>query len=216
MARIAIAAVAAAGLVAGCAANGEGPQIGERAGAGAAIGTVIGAVAGALIARDDTAGALVGAGVGALVGAGIGNSLDEQQRELERNLEGTGATVTNTGEELLVNLPDDVTFDFDSSTIRPEFAASLADVGRTLNAFPDTVIDVVGHTDSTGSQTYNQGLSERRADSVASSLTRAGVRRDRIVAFGQGESQPIATNESELGRAQNRRVELRITPIDAG
>jgi len=202
----------AAGIVAGCASNGE-PQIGERAGAGAAIGAVIGGVLGAVIAKDDRAGILIGAGLGGLAGAAVGNQLDLQQKELEKNLEGTGATVTNTGEQLLVNLPSSVTFDFDRAELKPEFIDPLGDVASTLNNYPNFLIDVIGHTDSVGSEAYNQSLSERRAGSVDRFLTGRGVLRDRIVSYGKGETAPVASNETEFGRAENRRVELIITPI---
>ena len=206
-------ALAAVGIVAGCANNGDGPQIGQRTGAGAAIGTVIGGVLGAVIAKDDRAGILIGAGLGALTGAAIGNQLDEQQVELAKNLEGTGATVTNTGEQLLVNLPSSVSFDFDRADLKPEFFDSLAEVATTLNKYPSFLIDVIGHTDSIGSDAYNQSLSERRASSVDNFLTGRGVLRDRIVSYGRGETAPIASNGTDFGRAENRRVELIITPI---
>lgn len=206
-------ALAAVGIVAGCANNGDGPQIGQRTGAGAAIGTVIGGVLGAVIAKDDRAGILIGAGLGALTGAAIGNQLDEQQVELAKNLEGTGATVTNTGEQLLVNLPSSVSFDFDRADLKPEFFDPLAEVATTLNKYPSFLIDVIGHTDSIGSDAYNQSLSERRASSVDNFLTGRGVLRDRIVSYGRGETAPIASNGTNFGRAENRRVELIITPI---
>jgi len=196
----------AAGIVAGCASNGE-PQIGERAGAGAAIGAVIGGVLGAVIAKDDRAGILIGAGLGGLAGAAVGNQLDLQQKELEKNLEGTGATVTNTGEQLLVNLPSSVTFDFDRAELKPEFIDPLGDVASTLNNYPNFLIDVIGHTDSVGGADYNQSLSQRRAEAVVNHLvTQHGVDRSRLVPRGYGESQPVASNETEEGRAENRRV----------
>ena len=208
-------AIAAVGLVAGCANNGDGPELGQRAGAGAAIGAVVGGVLGAIVAKDDRAGILIGAGLGGLAGAAIGNQLDQQQKELEKNLEGTGATVTNTGEQLLVNLPSEVTFDFDRADLKPEFIAPLSDVADTLNNYPNFLIDVIGHTDSIGSDAYNQSLSERRAGTVDGFLTGRGVLRDRIVSYGRGETAPVASNDTEFGRAQNRRVELIITPIEA-
>lgn len=208
-----IIALAAAGLVAGCANNGNGPEIGQRAGAGVAIGAVVGGVLGAVIAKDDRAGILIGAGLGALTGAAIGNQLDQQQKDLEKNLEGTGATVTNTGEQLLVNLPSEVTFDFDRSDLKPQFIGPLSDVAATLNNYPSFLIDIIGHTDSVGSEAYNQALSERRANTVANFVVGRGVLRDRVVAYGRGETAPVASNDTEAGRAQNRRVELIITPI---
>ncbi|MEM7269307.1 MAG: OmpA family protein [Pseudomonadota bacterium] len=205
-----VLALAAAGMLAGCA---DGRQPGPRAGAGAAIGAVVGAVTGVLIARDDRVGGLVGAGIGAVAGAAIGDYLDRQQEELEKNLEGTGATVTNTGEELLVNLPESITFDFDRADIKPEFYDALGKVSSTLNNYEESLIDIVGHTDSVGSDEYNQRLSQRRADAVSSFMQGRGVISQRIVAYGQGETNPVATNDTESGRAQNRRVELIISPV---
>lgn len=205
------AALTCAAFVAGCAADGS---VNERTGAGAILGGAIGAVAGALI--GDRKGAIIGAGIGAIAGAGVGAYLDEQQKELERNLEGTGATVTNTGEELLVNLPSSVTFAFDSAEIQPRFTEPLSRVAATLVEYEASLVDVVGHTDSVGTERYNQDLSERRAQSVASFLTARGVIRERVVSAGEGESRPVASNETAAGRSENRRVEMIITPITEG
>lgn len=201
-------ALAITGLLAACAND---PSNARSAGAGAAVGAGVGAIAGALIGKRK--GALIGAGVGAIAGAGVGTYLGQQQRELERNLEGTGATVTNTGEELLVNLPSEITFAFDKSDIQPQFRSPLARVAATLQDYESSLIDVVGHTDSTGSDAYNMELSQRRANSVANFLTGQGVNPRRVMAYGQGESHPIASNDTDAGRAQNRRVELIITPV---
>lgn len=207
-------ALAAASLLAACAENNTG--VGQNTAVGAVLGGAVGAVTGALVTKKDRRGALIGAGVGAVAGAAIGNYLDRQQQDLERNLEGTGATVSNNGEELLVNLPAGVTFGFDSARIQPQFFDPLARVANTLNQYESSLIDVIGHTDSTGSDSYNQDLSQRRADAVASFLRNRGVLSQRIVAYGVGESQPVASNSDEFGRSQNRRVELRITPISEG
>ncbi|MEL6791944.1 MAG: OmpA family protein [Pseudomonadota bacterium] len=210
MHRSVIIAVSAATLLSACAADGT---VNENVAGGAAVGAILGAVTGAII--GDRTGAIVGAGVGAVAGGAVGAYLDEQQKELERNLEGTGATVVNTGEELLVNLPNEVTFDVDQAAIKPEFRDPLSEVAETLVKFESSAVDIIGHTDSTGSDAYNQTLSERRADSVSDFLTRRGVIRERIVAFGEGETQPIADNGTAEGRARNRRVEIKITPITA-
>ncbi len=204
-----IIAITTAGLIAGCAQNGG---VGQNTGAGAIIGAVGGAVVGGLIGGGRK-GALIGAGIGAVTGAGVGVYLDNQQAELEKNLEGTGATVTNNGEELLVNLPSSITFAVDRSDIQPQFRESLSKVASTLVQYESSLVDVIGHTDSTGADAYNQDLSQRRAESVAEFLIGRGVIRDRVVAFGQGETQPIASNDTAEGRAQNRRVELRIVPL---
>ncbi|WP_340110256.1 OmpA family protein [Pikeienuella sp. HZG-20] len=211
MVRKTACALALTGLIAACAND---PDNTRSVGAGVALGAGVGALTGALIGNRK--GALIGAGVGAIAGAGLGNYLGQQQRDLERNLEGTGATVTNTGAELLVNLPSEVTFGFDRDDIQPQFYEPLSRVADTLTKYESSLIDVIGHTDSTGAASYNQALSQRRADNVARFLTARGVLPARVVAYGQGASQPIATNATEAGRARNRRVELIITPITQG
>lgn len=208
MLRTAAAVIACASILAACEPDGR-PN--ERVLGGAAIGATLGAVTGAIIGNRK--GAVIGAGIGAIAGAGVGGYLDQQQKELERNLEGTGATVTNNGEQLLVNLPSEVTFDVDSDRIKPRFRDPLARVADTLVRYESSVVDVVGHTDSTGSEAYNQDLSDRRADRVADFLNRRGVIRQRIASYGEGETRPVASNETDRGRARNRRVEIIVTPI---
>lgn len=206
-----VCAIAILGLAAGCANDKSGAK---SAGAGAAVGAGVGAIAGALIGNRK--GALIGAGIGAIAGAGVGTYLGNQQRELEKNLEGTGATVTNDGNALLVSLPNEITFAVDRAEIEPQFYEPLGRVASTLVQYDSSLIDIVGHTDSSGAEDYNQQLSQRRADSVSSFLVARGVIPARIVAYGKGETQPIASNETASGRAQNRRVELIITPITEG
>lgn len=202
-----IAAVAAVSLLAGCATDSGG----QKVAVGAVVGAAAGAGVGALIGNRK--GALIGAGIGAIAGAGIGAYLAEQERKLKRDLEGTGATVVNTGDDILITLPAGVLFPVDSATIQPRFEDKLVSVANTLKADPRSLIDVVGHTDSTGDAAYNQDLSERRANSVATFLKAEGVRSSRIVAYGRGETEPIATNATAEGRALNRRVEIRVTPL---
>lgn len=208
MLRKAIIAVAAAGLVTGCTQDG---RVNENIAGGAIAGAAVGAITGAIIGNRK--GAVIGAGIGAIAGAGVGAYLDEQQRDLEKNLEGTGATVTNDGERLLVNLPSEVTFDVDSVKIKQRFRNPLTRMADTLVKYESSVVDIIGHTDSTGSDSYNQELSQKRANRVAGFLERRGVIRQRIAAYGKGEDEPIATNATAEGRAQNRRVEIIITPI---
>ena len=179
---------------------------------GAGVGALIGAAAGTLVGGNDRRNALVGAGIGLLAGAAVGQYLDQQQRELEANLAGTGAEVERDGESLLVTMPASITFDTDRSDIKPQFYGPLNQVAETFKKYPQSYIDVIGHTDSQGSDAYNQQLSQRRADSVANYLASRGVNRARMVAYGQGESQPVADNSTAAGRQANRRVELRITP----
>ncbi|TXI00469.1 MAG: glycine zipper 2TM domain-containing protein [Rhizobium sp.] len=183
---------------------------------GAAIGAGVGAVAGLLIGHSPASrrnAALIGAGVGALAGAGIGNYMDQQESELRAQLQGTGVSVTRVGDRIILNMPSAITFDIDQDAIKPEFFPTLNSVAIVLRKFNRTLIDVNGHTDSTGSLQHNQDLSERRAGSVASYLGSQGIDQRRMSAIGFGPSQPVASNASEAGRAQNRRVEIQIAPI---
>lgn len=209
-ARAAVAAVSALALLAGCAQNQQ--QAGPNQVGGALAGALTGAAAGLLVGGDDRRNALVGAGIGLLAGAAVGTYLDRQQRALEQDLAGTGASVSRVENALLVTLPNGVTFDTDSAEIRPRFRRPLRRVAGTLNAYPESYVDVVGHADATGAASYNQALSERRARAVAQVLRRNGVAPARMVARGKGETQPVASNETERGRARNRRVEILITP----
>ncbi|MEM0922823.1 MAG: OmpA family protein [Pseudomonadota bacterium] len=206
-----IAAVCCTALV-GC----ETVQSNQNTAIGAAAGAALGAAAGTLVGGNDRRNALVGAGIGLLAGAAVGQYLDQQQRELEASLAGTGAEVERNGNELLVNFPGNVTFATDSAEISPQFYTTLDDVSATLNRYPESYLDIVGHTDSQGSTQYNQALSERRANSVGNYFRSRGVAPARVAAFGQGELAPVADNNTAAGRQQNRRVELRITPATQG
>jgi outer membrane protein OmpA-like peptidoglycan-associated protein len=185
---------------------------------GALIGAGIGAVVG-LISGDDAVErrqhALIGAGVGALAGGAVGNYQDRQEAKLRAELEGTGVSVTRIGDNITLNMPGNVTFATDSSDLSPAFFDVLNSVGKVLNEFNKTVIEVAGHTDSTGSDQYNQALSERRAASVASYLQGRGVIGERIIMVGMGESRPVADNGTVEGRQANRRVEITMVPITA-
>lgn len=203
-----IVAVCTSMLLAGC----ETVQQNPRTASGAAIGALGGAAIGTLFGGNDRRNALIGAGIGLLAGAAVGQYLDQQQRELEASLAGSGAQVVRQGDELVVNFPASITFATDSAQIRPEFYPTLDQVAATLQRYPQSYIDVVGHTDSTGSEQYNQALSERRAQAVANHLRSRGVNPVRIAAYGMGETQPIASNATPEGRQANRRVEVRIIP----
>jgi outer membrane protein OmpA-like peptidoglycan-associated protein len=185
---------------------------------GALIGAGIGAVVG-LISGDDAVErrqhALIGAGVGALAGGAVGNYQDRQEAELRAELEGTGVSVTRIGDNITLNMPGNVTFATDSSDLSPAFFDVLNSVGKVLNEFNQTVVEVAGHTDSTGSDQYNQALSERRAASVASYLKGRGVMGERMIMVGMGESRPVADNSTAGGRQANRRVEITMVPITA-
>lgn len=183
---------------------------------GAGAGAALGAAAGTLVGGDDRRNALVGAGIGLLAGSAVGFYLDEQERDLREGLAGTGAEVARDGDTLVVNFPGNVTFASDSSDVAPQFYQTLDDVSQTLNEYPASYLDVIGHTDSQGTPQYNLDLSDRRASSVASYFRSRGVAPARVVTYGQGETAPIADNSTVDGRQQNRRVELRITPATQG
>ncbi|WP_118133312.1 OmpA family protein [Oceanicella sp. SM1341] len=179
---------------------------------GAAIGSAAGALGGLLVGGDDRRNALVGAGIGLLVGAGVGTYLDRQEQDLRESMADTGATVTRENDRLLVSLPDGITFDTDSVALKPESRRAINELAQSLNEYPSSYIDVIGHTDSTGADDYNQRLSERRAQAVASALVRRNVNAARIESAGMGETDPIASNDTPSGRARNRRVEVYIIP----
>jgi outer membrane protein OmpA-like peptidoglycan-associated protein len=176
-----------------------------------ATGGLVGAGTGALIGNlfDDGTGAVVGGALGSIAGAAIGASLDRQQRELEQSLGGSGATVVNAGNQLVVTLPEAITFDTGSSTVHPDY---VDEVALSLRDNPNSTVQVIGHTDDVGATAYNQALSERRAAAVATILTSNGVETWRVQPVGRGYHQPVASNDTPGGRSQNRRVEVVITP----
>ncbi len=207
--------LSALSITSGCVTN---PETGNRTVSKAAIGGVGGVVGGYLLGdilggRNDRTAKIVGAGLGGLAGAGIGYYMDEQEKKLREQTAGTGIEVTREGDNLILNMPSNVTFAVDSSAIDPEFQTTLGSVANTLSQYEKSYVDVLGHTDSTGSDQYNQSLSERRAVSVSNFLSNSGVQSARLATKGYGESQPIASNSTEDGRAANRRVELKIVPI---
>jgi outer membrane protein OmpA-like peptidoglycan-associated protein len=185
---------------------------------GALIGAGIGAVVG-LISGDDAVErrqhALIGAGVGALAGGAVGAYQDRQEAALRAELEGTGVSVTRIGDNITLNMPGNITFATNSSDLSPAFFDVLNSVGKVLDEFDQTVVEVAGHTDSTGSDAYNQGLSERRAASVATYLRSRGVIAERLITVGMGESRPVAENSTDSGRQANRRVEITMVPVTA-
>ncbi|MBL3609055.1 OmpA family protein [Rhodovulum sulfidophilum] len=188
----------------------------QRTKEGAAIGAGLGAVTGLIASNrggNDAKSALIGAAVGAAAGAAIGNNLDKQAAELRQNFDSNRIGVVNTGNALVVTMPQDILFATDSAAIQSGLRADLQTLAYSLNDYPDTTVDVIGHTDNTGSASYNQQLPPRRASAVASVLTGAGVNSSRVRAYGRGEEQPIASNLSPEGRAQNRRVEIVIRPV---
>jgi outer membrane protein OmpA-like peptidoglycan-associated protein len=185
---------------------------------GAMIGAAAGIVAGLLSGGDATERrqrALVGAGVGGLAGGAIGNYQDKQERALRAQMQGSGVDVVRQGDNITLDLPSGITFGFDSAALKPEFYPVLDRVADTLRQYDQTIIEVAGHTDSQGSEAYNQRLSEQRAQAVGDFLVQRGVSRERLILTGAGETRPVASNETEAGRAENRRVEITLVPIRA-
>ena len=216
--RILVAGIAALSLSACTSINPYtgNSQISNTTG-GAVVGAGGGAIAGAIIGSatgaDPRVAALIGAGIGGLTGAAIGNYMDQQEAELRAQLQGTGVSVTRVGNQIVLNMPSNITFGVDSAQVQPQFSETLISVGLVLRKFNKTIIDVYGHTDSTGSDEHNQDLSQRRAVAVATVLANQGVDQRRFFIEGRGESDPIASNANESGRAQNRRVEIQLSPI---
>lgn len=188
----------------------------SRTGAGAGIGAAAGAGVGVLFGGNDGRNAAIGAAVGALAGAGVGAYMDRQQRKLEQQTAGTGIEVVRNGDQLQLNMPSDVTFASGQSSIETGFFGPLNNVASTLNEFPSTAVDIIGHADSQGAEDFNQTLSEQRAASVRTYLQNQGVEPVRMASIGFGETRPIADNATAAGRAQNRRVEIILTPVVEG
>ncbi|MEJ2396596.1 MAG: OmpA family protein [Candidatus Thiodiazotropha sp.] len=182
---------------------------------GAAIGAAVGAVLGIATSKDKKdrkARALKGAGIGAIAGGGVGYYMDVQEAKLRQQLENTGVSVTRNGDNIILNMPSNITFEVNKSNVKPNFVEILSSVTLVLNEYKSTMIEVAGHTDSTGSDSYNQMLSQQRAQAVSNILMRNGVQAVRIDTVGYGESRPIASNSTPQGRQQNRRVELTLLP----
>lgn len=212
--RFAIPLLTASLLTTACVTN---PNTGERefpvrTAAGAGLGAIGGYLLGDLIGGNRTA-AIIGAGVGALAGGAVGQYMDRQEARLRQQTAGTGVEIIRQGDELVLRMPEGITFAYNRADVQPQFRATLDQVAATLQEYRSTAIDVYGHTDSTGSDSYNQDLSERRARSVADYLVSRGIDRVRLGTRGFGENQPIADNSTDAGRAANRRVELRIVPV---
>jgi outer membrane protein OmpA-like peptidoglycan-associated protein len=187
-------------------------QVSKTAG-GAALGALAGAGVGMLAGGDDRRNALIGAGIGALAGGAVGNFMDQQEADLRAQLQGTGVSVTRNGSQIILNMPSNITFATDQDQVITAFYPTLNSVALVLNKYKQTVVDIYGHTDSQGDDAYNLALSQRRAQSVASYLASQAVDARRFLVTGVGESQPIASNGTSAGRAQNRRVEIQISPL---
>jgi outer membrane protein OmpA-like peptidoglycan-associated protein len=215
-----VAVAAMTVLVAGC--QTVNPYTNEKqtskATKGAGIGAAVGAVAGMISgdnAKERKKRALIGAGIGALAGGGVGYYMDVQEAKLRQQLQGTGVSVTRVGDNITLNMPGNITFKTDSADLNGNFFSVLDSVGLVLKEYEKTIIEVAGHTDNTGTAEYNQGLSERRARTVAQYLTTKGVMDQRIMTVGAGEGHPVASNDTPEGRQANRRVELTLAPLTA-
>jgi outer membrane protein OmpA-like peptidoglycan-associated protein len=214
--RLLISSAAALSLVAvsGCVTD---PNTGEQKISRTAIGAGAGALGGLLLGGliGGGTGRILGAGIGGLAGGAIGYTMDRQIKELRESTAGSGVDIspTDNGQAILVNLPEGVTFDVGSAALQPAFRSTLDQIAQSMNQYPDSLIDVYGHTDSTGSEQFNQTLSESRARTVANYLSMQGVSGARVRSQGFGETMPVADNNTEEGRRRNRRVEIKIVPI---
>lgn len=207
-----ILAASAMTFVAAC--DGSRPNDNRNAEQGALIGAGVGALAGILTGDtvdDRRRGAIVGAAIGAAGGAAIGNQLDRQEEELRQQL-GGNVGIVNNGSNLVVTLPQDILFATNSTALSGALQGDLRTLAASMNRYPDTTVNVIGHTDNVGDAAFNFDLSQRRAQAVTSVLIDAGVSPARIRSIGRGEDAPVATNLTAEGRQQNRRVEIVITP----
>ena len=207
-------------LVAFGAACTTDPYTGQPQISRTAIGAVIGSAAGAGIGaaadgRNRARGALIGAGAGALAGCAVGGYMDYQEHKLRQQLAGTGVSVTRVGNEIILNMPGNITFDVDQADIRSNFYPVLNSVVLVVKEYDKTIIEVTGYTDSTGSDAHNLQLSSRRASSVANYMTAQQVNPTRVLSQGFGEQHPAAPNDTAEGRQQNRRVQIRLVPLTA-
>jgi outer membrane protein OmpA-like peptidoglycan-associated protein len=196
------------------------PYTGEKKTSKTTWGTAIGAASGAAVgmiaghnSKQRRRNALIGAGVGALAGGGVGYYMDQQEAKLRQKLQGSGVSVTRQGDRIILNMPGNITFKTASADINASFYEALNSVALVLKEYPKTILDVYGHTDNVGADAYNQTLSEQRAASVGRYLVSQGVDPVRIETQGFGKTKPIADNKTEVGRQQNRRVELEISPL---
>ncbi|MEY8711859.1 OmpA family lipoprotein [Mangrovibacter phragmitis] len=208
--------VSATLVISGCTTN---PYTGEsqaaKSGIGAGIGSLVGAGVGVLSSSksDRGKGALIGAAAGAALGGGIGYYMDAQEAKLRQKMQGTGVSVTRQGDNIVLNMPNNVTFDSNSAVLKPAGANTLTGVAMVLKEYPKTAVNVVGYTDSTGGHDLNMRLSQQRADSVGSALITQGVAGNRVHTSGMGPANPVASNTTAEGKAQNRRVEITLSPL---
>src|SRR2546430_5419348 len=217
-----LAVALAAGLAAGCQTTTD-PYTGERKTTSTTLGALIGAGAGAAIgmisghdAKQRRQRALVGAGVGALAGGAVGNYQDRQENELRALMRDSGVTVTRKGEDIVLNMPGNVTFHTGSADLNAQFFKGLDGVAQVAEKYDKTIIEIAGHTDNVGGTDFNRQLSQRRASAVAQYLQSPGVSEQRIITAAGGEDHPIASNSTDQGRSANRRVEVTLAPLKEG
>ncbi len=204
-----IAVALSTGIISGCASNASSTQ------KGAGIGAVVGALVGKGTGDNDKSRYVWGAALGALAGGAIGNYMDKQEEEFREELADSGVEVYREGDSIRLSIPGNITFPTDSATIVTGFYPVLENVAKVLNRYDKTKLSIIGHTDSVGDANYNQQLSMQRANSVANYLQGTSVDANRLQTLGMGESQPLASNDSAQGRKENRRVELRIIPLQS-
>jgi len=219
--KTALVAMLAAGLAAGC--QTTDPYTGEAKTTSATYGALIGAGAGAVVgmisghdAKQRRQRALIGAGVGGLAGGAVGSYMDKQEDELRKVMRDSGVTVTRKGDDIVLNMPGNITFRTDSADLNAQFYKVLDGVALVAKKYDKTIIEVAGHTDSVGEAAYNKQLSQRRASAVAQYLGSRGVADQRIMTAAGGEEHPVASNATEQGRAANRRVEVTLSPLTQG
>lgn len=207
---ISVVVLTSAIALSGCTnADGTNDNTGTGVGIGAALGGLLGrAVSGS---GDKAQGTVIGGVIGGAIGGLIGADLDKQEAELRAQL-GNSVGIINTGNQLIVSLPEDITFATNSAVVKSSLTSNLNTLARSMNNYPNTAIEIVGHTDNTGTSAYNQALSEQRARAVRGILLSGGVSSGRVIAYGVGETRPAASNSTSAGRQQNRRVEIFITP----
>ncbi|MBW8822696.1 MAG: OmpA family protein [Xanthomonadales bacterium] len=214
-----VVAAIVASMLAGCASytgQTNDPNDPNRTRRGALIGAGVGAAVGLLAgtsAKNRREKAMLGAGIGALAGGGIGVYQDRQEAELRRQTQGTGVQVQRDGDVIKLNLPDGVTFDFNKTDVKPQFYPALNNIAHTISQYNQTIVEINGHTDNVGTVAVNQRISEQRAQSVANYLSSQGVQSVRMETHGYNFQYPIADNNTDAGRAANRRVEIRLVPL---
>lgn len=216
MYKMTFSAILAGFLLIGCAGTETGTGTGlSKTQTGALIGGLAGAAAGGATGDHSIKRVLIGGALGAAAGGGIGYYMDKQEQELNKELAGSGVEVERQGDTINLNMPGGITFDTGKANIKPGFNPVLDDIANVMTKYPETKIEIQGHTDNVGSDADNLRLSELRAQSVRSALSSRGVSSSRITAIGFGESMPVATNDTAAGREANRRVEIKIVPNPA-